>query len=98
LKILVNYDGVFDAYIIELILSTAKLSEEDIRQNRHNLFTRNIIIKNVDPTPLEYADILSIKMIYNNWWERNKGKSIEALRQDWKNNKRPLSGSKYSWY
>jgi hypothetical protein len=98
LKILVNYDGVFDAYVIEVILSTTKLSEAAIRQNKNNLFTRNIIIKTGDPTPLEYTDLLNIKKIYNTWWERSKGKSIEALRQEWKNNKRPLSGSKYSWY
>ena len=98
LKILVNYDGVFEAYMIEFILGTIKLNDADIKQDKHMLFTRNIIIKSGDSADLKYADIINIKMIYSNWWEHNKNKSIEELRKDWANNKRPLSGSKYRWY
>jgi hypothetical protein len=46
---------------------------------------------------VSHSDMLEIQRIYRMWWEKNKTKSTEQLRADWKNGDRPLKGSDYRW-
>lgn len=47
---------------------------------------------------LTVEELKEVKAIYQKWWEENKKKSIEELRADWKEGRRPLSGSAYMWW
>ncbi|HTE00399.1 MAG TPA: hypothetical protein VK668_13995 [Mucilaginibacter sp.] len=88
-----NFDGVHAAYVVELILSNSANAKA-----RYVLFNRDIIVKDAGYLPLEYNDMIEIKRLYNNWWILNKEKPIDKLREDWRNKKRPLSGSHYNWF
>lgn len=96
---LVNYDGVYAAYMIEFILSREKLDETKIQDPTwYVLFNRDVIIRPKEMRPLEFKDMLAIQRIYTAWWEVNKGRPIEELRTEWKNKNRPLLNSVYTWY
>lgn len=101
-----NYIGIKAAYLIEFILS--KDTVESVKSNYweqqtkpYNLFGYSIIVRteNDNPIlkPLDYEDMKVLKGIYLKWWQLNKGKSIEVLRKEWKENKRILNYSKYKW-
>lgn len=47
---------------------------------------------------LKYSDIKKIKEFYSKWWKKNKNKSLEKLREDYKNGVRPLANSGYEWF
>jgi hypothetical protein len=96
---LVNYDGVYAAYMIEFILSRDKLNETEINDPMsYIIYNRDVIIRPKDMRPLEYKDMLAIKNIYVAWWQQNKERPIGELRTEWKRKKRPLSNSIYRWY
>ena len=101
-----NYAGVLSAYMIEFLLGVEKLEciEVDVysyEQNPYQIFKYGVIVRKVNDKPimmpLQENDMKKIKKIYQFWWEKNKTKSIEELREDWKNNKRALNNTEYIW-
>ncbi|WP_455585701.1 hypothetical protein [Bacteroides sp.] len=101
-----NYVGMKYAYLIEFILSQDRI--EVVKGNNwkemispYCIYKYGIIVtknENNRPVlkPLTYKDMKLIKKMYRNWWEENKGKSIEVLRKEWKTNGPVLSGN-YIW-
>jgi hypothetical protein len=97
------YFGIFSAYMIELILGCDSLNKEMFFNNQflfgsddNYIYNRGNIF-NEDKKAINKNDLLNIKQIYDNWWRKNKHKSIKQLRNDWNSNFRPLSGTKYHW-
>ena len=100
-----TYFGVLSAFVIELIIGRETLSTENSLKSQFLLggdynnyvYTKGVIIDEENNRSITEADLIEIRKIYEAWWEKNKSKSIEQLRNDWRNNIRPLSGSKYHW-
>jgi hypothetical protein len=42
--------------------------------------------------------MVTIKRLYEKWWDDNYHQTIEQLRDNWSNYDTPLAGSIYSWY
>jgi hypothetical protein len=92
--------GILSAYTVELILGRKAL-----RGNPHD-FTFLVgpedcvynygMLKRVGES-VSHEDLERIKDIYVKWWEAHKGMTLEQLRQEWSDNKRPLTGSAYKW-
>ena len=102
----VNYAGVLSAYMIEFLLGVEKLEciEVDIysyEKSPYQIFKYGVIVRKVNDKPvmmpLQNNDMKKIKKYYQTWWEKNKIKSIEELREDWRNDKRALSNTEYIW-
>jgi hypothetical protein len=53
---------------------------------------------NANSDKITLADMKEIKQIYEDWWQRSKTKSLSALQKEWRMNKRPLTGTNYSWF
>jgi hypothetical protein len=66
---------------------------EEIMQPER-IYNIGIIVKqeNNNPIlePLTHADMVNIKKMYFEWWEENKKKPIEILRQDFRNGNKIL--------
>jgi hypothetical protein len=100
-----TYFGVLSAFVIELIIGREKLNTEKSLKSEFLLgsddtnyvYTKGVIIDDENKRSIKEGDLIKIREIYEAWWEKNKSKSIEQLRNDWRNNIRPLSGSKYHW-
>lgn len=108
-----EYIGVFYAYLIELILKKDDIftpltySPHSTEYNYGSgiifcccrIAPRNL---NADCSTslvdLTYRDIMKIKQVYTEWWANNKDKSLEELREDYKNGIRPLTNSDYEWF
>jgi hypothetical protein len=71
------------AYMIEIILS-----KEDKMLTEYN---------DDGTCTVSIDDLVKVRRVYSDWWDRNKDKSIEQLRDDWKNGVRPLTGTDYKW-
>ncbi len=101
---LTNYAGILPAYVIELILARDKLKVSGQGDSlwvfsgdpQNYIFDSGVIVKK-EGGPLTYRDMKKIAEIYRTWWKQNKNRSIEGLRDEWKNNVRPLTGSDYFW-
>ncbi len=99
-----NYSGIMAAYMIELILARDKLklggSGDSVwvfgGDPQNYIYNNGFIVRN-DGNDLMHRDVKDISEIYRTWWEQNKSRSIEGLRDDWQNNVRPLTGSDYHW-
>ena len=99
-----NCSGIIYAYMVELILARTDLAKGaggeiswPLGADHHNyIYANGIILTGQDkaPSPKEMA---AIQNIYLAWWQGNQGKTIDELRQDWKNRAAPLSGSPYHW-
>ena len=101
---LTNYVGVLYAYVVELILGKDRLlpnkTEQVIRilgDNNDNYIYWNGIIDCKGRRTFNMEDMKEIKQTYESWWHKNKTRSIEELRTDWKNDIKPLTGSDYWW-
>ncbi len=99
-----NFAGIKSAYIIEFILSNKKNINVDadiLEKSPYNIYTYSVIVKKNNDKPIMEAltlkDMKIIKELYLNWWSANKSKSLDQLREDWKNNRRPLENSNYDW-
>lgn len=99
------FSGMNAAFMIELILGKGGLTKESIEvegyvlgEKSNYIYDKGVILRNSDKKLLEKADLKKIKEIYGKWWEKNKHKSIEMLRKEWKEGKRPLTGSEYTWW
>ncbi len=88
------------AYEVELILAKEKLrgdpksctflvSPDDVAYSFGHL-TRN-------GEEITDSDLPDLKAAYEKWWNLNKGKTLEELRKEWRNGKKPLKGSEFSW-
>jgi hypothetical protein len=96
--------GVINAYLIELILAREEIIQKNffespfiLGHDQQNYLYLKGFITNRRGKLINKHDMTRIKMILKRWWEKNKDKAIEQLRDDWKNNFRPLSGSGYNW-
>jgi len=101
-----NYSGIESAYIIEFILAKESVDPNynfntSKGENPYRIYHSGLIVKAEEKYPsykaLKYEDMILIKKIYFQWWQKNKSKSIEQLRKDWKENNRPLKNTKYKW-
>jgi hypothetical protein len=98
-----QYAGVRSAYVIDLILASDKLpnikkkSDFVLGINPQNyLYSQAVIVKE-EKQPISSQDLLIVRGIYQQWWERNKVKLIDDLRKGWLEGERPLKGKQYSW-
>ena len=101
-----NCSGLVYAYTIELILAGDTLVKPDPpalgdiqvrgRHCRFHAYGFGLIVTKEEKalTPLQMVDA---KKIYQDWWMKNKDKTIEQLRADWDVKMKPLSGSAYHW-
>jgi len=102
-----NYEGIIAAYAIELILAKDSLSGNKITYegttqiNPFKIYSYCVIarVENGVETQKELTldDMKIIKNTYRTWWNKNKDKSIEELRNEWKQGKFILSNSGYKW-
>lgn len=87
-----NYVGIRAAYMIECILSDSTNTQ---------IYDKGVIVRKskdkIIHKPLEYDDVIKIKRIYSEWWDKNKAKSIEQLKTDLKENKGILDNPYYVW-
>nr|WP_294950177.1 hypothetical protein [uncultured Mucilaginibacter sp.] len=96
-----NSVGMRAAEEIEWILAGengAKIKTD--KKFNARLFYYGYIVRDAEKEQLkamENKDMKVIKDIYLKWWERNKHKTINQLRSDWKMGKRPLSKSGFIW-
>jgi hypothetical protein len=61
------------------------------------LYVMDVSKSDVMELDVDREDIAGVKKMYVKWWERNKRKSLEQLRAEWKNGIKPLSGTDYQW-
>lgn len=100
-----NFKGIMAAYAIELILAKDKLEypvvfkyEFPSQKHPYNIYNYGVIFnKQREFKPLSYDETKEIKNIYNNWWDKNKSKSLNQLRLDWKQKGNILKDSPYEW-
>jgi hypothetical protein len=101
------------AYMIEIILSREEFvcDGKDFMflcsYDNHAYYSFLLFDKKEDKMLTEYNDdgtctvsiddLVKVRRVYSDWWDRNKDKSIEQLRDDWKNGVRPLTGTDYKW-
>lgn len=97
--------GRLSAYTIELILGRDKLippqSEQDYDwmlgpHSENYIYPAGIIAKE-NRELIGTSDLAAVQRIYQDWWEKNKDKSIDVLRNGWTQDNRPLSKSNYHW-
>jgi len=109
-----SYCGLVSAYLIEVILAGSELrmdAHQDRGEPEGYLFLgaspENYpywlgVVTIPDGTyygrPVGRFDLPRISGQYLQWWTQNKERSLDALRADWKDGKRPLTGSQYSWH
>jgi hypothetical protein len=99
-----NFAGILAAYMIELILAKDKLqlggygdSLWVFGDDPQNYIYDNGVIARNDGGDLTHVNIKKVMEIYKTWWQQNEARSIEGLRDEWKNNVRPLTGSDFHW-
>ncbi len=96
--------GFFYAYLIELILGKEKLDEIEDLYLYHGLGAQGNyiywdgLLVDENEKMADKSNLSEIQEIYAAWWENNKHKSLKQLREDWKNDRGPLSGSRYRWH
>lgn len=93
-----NYVGIRAAYMIEYIIAN---SCETLQKNgSEQLYKKGTIVKveNEQPVmePLTYQDMVKLKKIYSEWWKKNRGKTLNELKEEWRIVK-PLGDKKYTW-
>lgn len=82
-----DYVGLWAMHLIEHIQKGSTYGDPD----------RIIEIVTYKSPKLDYANIKELKALYQKWWDLNKYKSLAELADDWKRDKRPLTGSFYFW-
>lgn len=95
-----SYRGILYAYVIEMILGKTSLKGEakdaTFLVDEDDCVYRLGLLKSEGGT-LEPGDLKALKQSYTGWWESHRQLSIGELRQQWMENKRPLSGTKFRW-
>jgi len=56
-----------------------------------------IVLQGGKKIPISRAQMSDIAGAYRQWWERNKTKSLQELRDAWASGDRPLTGSRFAW-
>ena len=102
-----NYRGIRSAYFIEFLLSTGidyrssnmKMNDEVkafvTKMHNYYVYQNNVLLKKHDSI-LDSNDIKRVKLIYEEWWDKNKSIPFDELKVISKN-KPILQGSKYYW-
>lgn len=97
------YCGTVSAYLIELIIGTGQFSIQSSNDfflgvDPSNYVYRFGIVTTIrDHSSIRRTDLRKLKLAYLKWWVANQAKRIEELRSDWKDGRRPLSGSDFLW-
>lgn len=99
-----GYAGIASAYVIEFILAKDRIDERAYWSGffllgsdiDNYIYSTGVIIKK-NGDSIRSSDLSKIRLIYKIWWKKNRDKPIEVLREEWKQNNRPLTGSKYRW-
>jgi len=97
--------GEVSAYTIELILGrevlTVKQRKLDdsfaLGSDTNNYVYRQGMIVSNGGKRIGSADLNLIEACYSEWWDANKSRTIDELRTDWKNGKRPISQTEFHW-
>jgi len=94
--------GVLYAYVIELIVAKAALSDDggscsNFLLNKNDYVYGRGLIMHGDEI-INAGDLPRIKQIYLQWWDRNRSKSLARIRREWKASHRPLTGTQYNWF
>jgi hypothetical protein len=97
-----NCYGFLYAYLVELILAKEKIETHSsqfykiLGSDDNFIFFNGVLSKN-NACVARKEDLPEIKNAYRAWWEKNKWKSLAELRENWKHEKRPLTGSRFGW-
>jgi hypothetical protein len=98
------YCGIISAYFIELILARSRLhldSGEDyivLGWNPEDYPFRLGSMKiTEDDKTIQKTDVPKIALLYQEWWHKNKDRSMEELRASWAKGDTPLAKSPYVW-
>lgn len=108
-----NYIGIKYAYLIEFMMQTesmkyksmSEVAKKDVWSNPGRfvkIFKECILFRKDDSggvieDRLTLEDMGIVKGIYQEWWEKNKDKSLSDIRQEWKKTNGILSNSNYIW-
>ncbi len=105
-----NIEGSYDclgflyAYIIELILAKETLAEADdfpccqFLGSEYNCIFWDGVLRFSNGKAVKKGDLNEIEKSYEDWWRRNKHKSLRQLRKDWNKGIVPLDKSGYYWH
>lgn len=91
---LFSYVGVRAAYMIEYLLYDS--SEIYQKCERRSIAKRDTSVNGVDFVLPELKDMRKLKQIYKNWWDTNKGETLQELQIKYKE-RRILDGSEFYW-
>ncbi len=101
-----QYCGQVAAYLVELVLARETLDLHGFREPVNSLLQGNpdiyiyplgYIVVDRGSKPISPTSLKKVQSAYAKWWEANSGKSMEDLRNDWRNGIRPLTESLYAW-
>jgi hypothetical protein len=95
--------GIVAAYFVEWILAIDAIDQDDIMDSPYVLgndlnyiyFQGDIYIGD---DMISSKDLVAVKRAYVEWWNRSRSKGLKELRLEWKQNRRPLSGTVFSWW
>ena len=101
-----TYCGVVAAYLIDLILGQGSLSLQAFPEGgnfmiegapENYVFSLGYITHASSGKPIQRRTLSKIEKLYADWWKVNAGRNLEAMRDDWRKGKGPLTGSAYKW-
>jgi hypothetical protein len=92
-----NFTGMRAAYLIEYILSDEYVANYHKLRRHKFIYRLGIIFQKGQEEALHLNDMKAIKKKYATWWEKNKFKSLDELKEDWRENKRALNNTAYEW-
>ena len=101
-----RYCGVIAAYLLETLLARTDLALTDPPQPDAGFFLGSTsndyvytqgVIKKSDGRLVGRGDLRRVQSLYLAWWESRKNKTLEQLREEWRNGPRALAGSDFHW-
>ena len=101
--------GAYAAYVIEMILAIDQIDDKtfllekdllfSISEQKHYLYWNGFVVNDEDKCVSRNAEEMkNVASFYLLWWEKNKDRSLDQLKKDWKDGVRPLSGTGYRWH
>jgi hypothetical protein len=99
IKYAYNIDYILSRDSVETIMQTWDDNEDFVhwaeRTKPYRIYYFGVIVKQDDNgqsifEPLTHEDMVIIKKMYSEWWEENKEKPIETLREEFKTGNRIL--------
>jgi len=91
IKYAYNIDYILSKDSIETVMQTLSDNEDhwEEKTKSYRIYNIGVIVKKGKNNqlilePLTHEDMINIKKMYFDWWEKNKNKSIETLREEFR--------------